>query len=269
MQQYQCLPTYTPPRCAPHTLSHLTHRIKMSGFTSINVFAPAGQAATTTTTTTEAERARLAAYAIHLPFLYSSLTRCSLMENTPPAVAALRRPTTTTSSDFWFCKQEDWENLIIDTKDPAKRRVAMNNLRKFDAAGRIMETDEGKAALSPCKWCTREGNEVACRVFAADGDSAACAFCKRMAKPHCLAGVAVVEDEAAASQRRVLQLENEVAALKDRVGQLEGSNTMLERRLEHLERVAAGQESVNRQIARDRDKLRGEFNDLWDHAFPI
>ena len=70
------------------------------------------------------------------------------------ASVPLRRPTTTDPRSFYYISQEKWDLLFAETQtlDKAKRKVAENNIHKYDSAGRMMETDEGVAAPNPCQW---------------------------------------------------------------------------------------------------------------------
>lgn len=63
-------------------------------------------------------------------------------------------------------------------------------LRRYAAAGRIMETDEGVAALEPCSLCARNGHE--CKVYK-NRTQRTCAYCRRAGKPSCNATVPVFE----------------------------------------------------------------------------
>lgn len=109
----------------------------------------------------------------------------------------------------------------------------MNTLRKFDAAGRIMETDEGELASQPCPWCTRDGLEVECRVYKNNKEKA-CAYCRRHGKAGCSAGdpsraaPPSVEDRLGALEDTVTRLSAErdsfragQAAMQQRIDDLE------------------------------------------------
>lgn len=60
-----------------------------------------------------------------------------------------RRPAIENTEDFWFISQEKWDIFLrgADSNDAKQKKNALNNLRKFDAAGRIMETKEGVSAV--------------------------------------------------------------------------------------------------------------------------
>ena len=75
--------------------------------------------------------------------------------------------------------------MVADAHKPDKSEVAFNFLSKFDAAGKIMETDQGIEASEPCTLCVVDGTH--CMVFSqlSDGDQVVCAYCKRKAKDGC------------------------------------------------------------------------------------
>lgn len=79
------------------------------------------------------------------------MTRRSLLASAPDAVQLLRRPQGT-PGDFWFISEADWKATIIKSKSEDKQKVkaALNTLRKFDAAGRIMTGGEGIDAPTTC-----------------------------------------------------------------------------------------------------------------------
>lgn len=56
------------------------------------------------------------------------------------ACYSLRQPTTPDASDFWFISKRNWDVLLVEGTNANKKakKVALNNLRKFDAAGCIM-----------------------------------------------------------------------------------------------------------------------------------
>jgi len=99
---------------------------------------------------------------------------------------------------FCYISPARWKAILAEARNKQnnrrQRQTAFNMLRKFDGAGRIMETDEGVPAPNPCSWCTRDGYDVECRVFK-DRDDTSCAYCKRMGKPRCTAKQ-VATDEA-------------------------------------------------------------------------
>nr|POF13613.1 hypothetical protein CFP56_02636 [Quercus suber] len=123
---------------------------------------------------------------------------------------SFRRPATTDTRSFFYCNEEKWDEWLAAaaSDDKSQKKVALNNLRKYSAAGLIMETGAGKAAVSPCSWCTRTNALVDCRVFA-DREDKACAYCKVKAKAGCTAAVASV----ATIEDRVKSLESQVAGL--------------------------------------------------------
>ena len=173
----------------------------------------------------------------------------------------MRRPETDDPSQFWYCSPANWDQMqasVMAVLTTPKQKAAMNSLRKFEHAGLIMETDDGKAAPSPCHWCTREGAKVDCRVFAGRDDRA-CAYCKRMSKGGCAAAVeeALTTEERTTEERateertertiealqgqvdaqkeqllsceaHIKELENEVVLLKEQMAQVLGNtNTVI------------------------------------------
>lgn len=113
----------------------------------------------------------------------------------------LRRPKTSDPGDFWFISQAQWDSYMRDLEDGGAKKVnALNQLRKFDNAGRIMETDEGMIKFKPklmgvavplhaktppryAPGVVDQANELRA-VYRARND-AACAYCKRMSRPGC------------------------------------------------------------------------------------
>lgn len=142
-----------------------------------------------------------------------------------PRNTAYRRPETENVSDFWFISQEKWNELWQDVDaGGSKKVIAMNAIRKFDAAGRIMETDEGALAVVSCDRCSRENAEEVCKVFA-DGRDKACAACKRNAKSGCNASLT---EKPLSLEDRVLALEEQLNAANERIQELEGGQNVLE-----------------------------------------
>lgn len=126
--------------------------------------------------------------------------------------------------------------------DKPSVKATLNHLRKFDKAGRIMETDEGVAAPRSCHWCTREGFEVECRVFK-EKDDKSCAYCIHYAKPRCTARKVIEEKqegESAESQQRI-------AALELQISRLESTVVALDEKLSAPSSVASGESSESQQ----------------------
>lgn len=98
------------------------------------------------------------------------------MDRDDSLTTKFRRPETTNTSDYWYVTQEKWNELLREAAMPEKAKVALNNLRKYDTAGRIMETDEGADAEDPCSWCSRGSVTHPCRVYKSKPES--CASCK-------------------------------------------------------------------------------------------
>lgn len=149
----------------------------------------------------------------------------------------LRRPATDDEKAFWHISEESWSELVAKTGDSASKKNALNTLRKFDAAGRMMETDEGELAVEPCSWCTRPGLAVECRVYKGRKEKA-CAYCRRHGKSGCAAGdpsraaAPSVEDRLASIEAQLSglavsnsALEASVAAILKRVDELEEFET--------------------------------------------
>lgn len=89
--------------------------------------------------------------------LYSTNSHCHSRDHSENALG-YRRPKTTNPGDFWYISQHDWDALLRDAQLPevpankGKRKNAYASLRKFDHAGRIMETAEG---ICICSCCTK------------------------------------------------------------------------------------------------------------------
>lgn len=126
----------------------------------------------------------------------------------------------------------------------------MNAIRKFDAAGRIMETDEGALAAIACKRCSRENAKEVCMVFA-DGHDKACAACKRHAKSGCNASL----DELPLS-------------VEERVGVLE---EQLKAALERIEELETNQRGIFEKVNEAVRQFAGAFTDIatmWKELWP-
>lgn len=178
-------------------------------------------------------------YVHYIQLHCSLLIVASPLENAPAAIKALRRPHA--SDKYYSCNEDKWLTLVTEAQDADKKKakVAMNNLRKFDAAGRIEETDEGKDADVACSWCAREGNRIVCRVWK-DKEDKACAFCKRNGKAGCAAGGAAAE--AAAEEK------TEIEALKDKITSLEESASLHKKHIKKLKSQVETLEGDNKAI---------------------
>ena len=132
-----------------------------------------------------------------------------------PRTQALRQPTTTDESSYWYISTERWNGLLADVlgDEKAKSKVALNNLRKFDAAGRIMETNEGVAAVEACSWCARDSTTV-CTIYADSSKGAACAYCRRHAKSGCSAKAIASPPT---TEERVAQVESQLAEAQETI----------------------------------------------------
>ncbi|KAK4551098.1 hypothetical protein LTR86_011311 [Recurvomyces mirabilis] len=171
------------------------------------------------------------------------------------AEPTFRRPTTVNANDFWYISLAAWNAHLSAAggTDVAAKKAALNNLRKYDTAGRIMETDEGVPAPNPCSWCTRGGNlGVECKVFGSR-DDIACAYCKRMGKSGCTAKEVVEEGATrATSEQRVAALETELAAEKVKVVALETS----------LENAQVVSENLRLDMLTLREELQRQSADM-------
>lgn len=124
---------------------------------------------------------------------------------------------------------------------PAYKKNALNSLRKFDAAGRMMETDEGELAGAPCSWCTRDRLAVECRVYKGKREKA-CAYCRRHGKAGCFAGDPGRAPAPSTSDRlllversveeRLLGLEAELLFFQDQLAEEKQKREALEERIE-------------------------------------
>ncbi|PIA94591.1 hypothetical protein CB0940_08166 [Cercospora beticola] len=173
----------------------------------------------------------------------SELTELSEMEiDTVPEVpildrtlANLRRPATEDSCAFWYCSYAKWQDWLRDAQqsDKPKKKTARNNLFKFDAAGRIMETSDGKVAPHPCRWCRRENYDMVCMILRGEGEMV-CAYCKRHGKGGCNAGRAEGSDasddgiESDEGLQRVSALESLVSELQHNFEKLQESHEELQ-----------------------------------------
>ena len=88
-------------------------------------------------------------------------------------------------------------------------RAALNKLRKFDTAGRIMETNEGVAALRQCGECKKKSME--CKAYGNGEKGKACAYCTRMGRPGCKA---MAPPSPPTMEQRVEQLAAELETVK-------------------------------------------------------
>ncbi|KAK3048978.1 hypothetical protein LTR09_009632 [Extremus antarcticus] len=182
----------------------------------------------------------------------------------------LRKPESTNPADFWYISQQRWDSFVAETAIPDDVAVALNRLKTFDQAGRVMETSEGAIAAVPCHTCQKAGN--VCKMFA-NGKYVTCAYCKRIAKGGCTASLTLrtgasamegsqvpgkrgrprkhasppVEYKPAMQRRdggdsdsRLARLEEELAATKRRLDDVERTS---QQRLEILERELAATRS--------------------------
>ena len=147
--------------------------------------------------------------------------------------------------------------------DKSKVKTAINNLRKYDVAGRIMETDDGMDAPSPCSWCNRKGSEVNCRVWK-DKDEKMCAYCRRMGKTGCGAKTAPVEEEQTmplAIKRRFAEIERHFAELQSRLEKAEGVISEQGEQLKEKDAKIA-------KLAHEFGAIGRDFEVVWGHLWP-
>lgn len=175
----------------------------------------------------------------------------------------MRRPTTTDTKAFYYISQEKWDGFVIESKgqDKQKAKGALNHLRKFDVAGRIMETDEGIDAPSPCAWCTRKGREELCRVFADKEKAEACAYCRRMAKSGCTAyivePVVVVPPSA-----------EELAELKGRLEMAEGVIAGQGELIKVQDATIQKQSRHLRAVIKELANVTSDLEVVWQRLYP-
>ncbi|KAF2157796.1 hypothetical protein K461DRAFT_24472 [Myriangium duriaei CBS 260.36] len=85
-----------------------------------------------------------------------------------------------------FIPDDKWDSLISKCrKSSSKRDSCWTVLRRWDMAGRIMETSAGMIAEEPCMRCVKRG--WACMIPAGDpserGTGRSCAICRRDSQP--------------------------------------------------------------------------------------
>ena len=125
-----------------------------------------------------------------------------------PRIESLRRPTTTNASHFWHVNKSKWDAWVEQVgNDKNKERSALQSLRRYDFAGRAMETQEGVL----CQECHSSGR--ACVVLR-DGRKT-CAFCKVMSQGKCFAGVNL---QLSGIEERMIFLTQDNAKMTERMG---------------------------------------------------
>lgn len=146
-------------------------------------------------------------------------------------LSRLRKPSTHNELEFWHIDQAKWDQLLAagsqPTTDKAVKQAvknAKNTLRNFDAAGRMMETEEGMVAAVACTWCAKDGVTHECMVFKDKEASQMCAYCKRHSKTGCTAqreikAEIVSQGDSPADSQRVRDLEARVLALEAKFAQ--------------------------------------------------
>ena len=142
--------------------------------------------------------------------------------------------------------------MVSEVADPTRAKVALNKLRKFDQAGRIMETEEGTAAVQRCTNFKRN-DKTQCMLFA-DGHEKACAFCKRIGKGGCTASLeepeptpktindrlAEMQEQLDFANARWALVEEELRAAKSRIATLEANANSTDIRLQEASRILRG-----------------------------
>lgn len=200
----------------------------------------------------------------------------SIPPEAPAIVASFRRPATNESSKFWYISQDAWDKLVTRSCNASKRKVALNNLRKFNAAGRIMETDEGIIAPTPCRWCTKDDDHE-CKVWRGRADLA-CAYCKRHAKKGCKAKLVEEEEEEEQELEEAVEENGSLAArfevLAGRLDGLQQENTLLRREVcflrEEVDLVnmtIPRQHTLNKAMDRYIQDLYRDMGVIWNHLF--
>ena len=91
-------------------------------------------------------------------------------------------------------------------------KKALNNLRKYNLAGRIIETKEGIATTVACDWCKRPGNKVDCKIF--KDRNKVCAYYKRYTRSRCSTLAIEKEDEDRVKRRVTTTSKLRVAKLE-------------------------------------------------------
>jgi hypothetical protein len=120
--------------------------------------------------------------------MYDHFNICeSTTDNLVTNARTLRRPQTDDPKDFWYISADVWNVLTRKMDSRVEGRLASYKLNKFNAAGRIMETDEGVPATVSCAKCTSLGLE--CRVYLKVGRGTACGHCRKSCKPYCKASL--------------------------------------------------------------------------------
>lgn len=179
-----------------------------------------------------------------------------------PRLKDMRKPHSKNSRDFWYVGADRWQawcsEVRYSLKGSSNQKNAKNNLRKFDGAGRIMETNEGVPAMVTCDTCARDP-ELVCRVFADVSKGRICAYCRCRGRTGCVtipsppsdverleqverSLAAVVQTVATTTvpstlEHRVLLLEIQLQAIQDgpTPSPLGDRTAMLERQVQALE----------------------------------
>lgn len=188
---------------------------------------------------------------------WNAINRQNELEGALAIVTTFRRPQITDYTSFYYITEANWNTLIRDAKseNKSKVKVALNNLRKCDSAGRIMETDEGMDAPNFCSVCKKDSRNPTCRVWR-NNEDLACALCKRLARAGCKANTTIEEtdeeedDSPDAGEGRVAELEAEMERLKAASSASEQRVKALEDAFEKMQELLLEQKSINDSIRR-------------------
>ncbi|KAK6428709.1 hypothetical protein LTR95_015148 [Oleoguttula sp. CCFEE 5521] len=103
-------------------------------------------------------------------------------------MASFRQPTTTNTTDFWWCDPSSWAAWLSEagSSDKKRRNAALLKLRKYHKTGLIMETNAGVLAAVPCSVCARPG-ALGRACWVETGVDEACAYCRQNNKSACTA----------------------------------------------------------------------------------
>ncbi len=143
-------------------------------------------------------------------------------------------------TDFWYISQKAWNDLILAAANDDAFNQPMKELRKFDNARQIMETDSGTLAIFACGECKKK--KVTCVIWA-EGGKKMCAYCTRYSRGGCDASMnappATTEDTVEDHEGRLATIENEVESFASagRVDGVEDRVQGLENRISTVEKA--------------------------------
>nr|POF14278.1 hypothetical protein CFP56_03302 [Quercus suber] len=178
-------------------------------------------------------------------------------------VAQLRRPTTTNRADFWYRSETAWakSKRIASRRRDREGKAAVLSLDRYDGAGRMIETSEGRRAEYPCRRC--ESSKEPCMVYIDwQTKGAACARCKRnakgscdAAKPHVLTAeerTEQVEQRFAVYEQGMLQLGSVLDRVMEENRALKAAGAVMEDSLESIREEL----SILRRVREENNVLR-------------